>query len=162
MSPRGNLGVLGGQKFKNLEKLSNGWTNWHQIWHTCADSSGNGHRLKTVSSSIPTVGTWGVLGGQKCKSQENLPSGWTDWHQIWYTSADLSGNGHSLKTISPRYPGGHLGGGGFRGQKLKSLENLPNGWTDWHQIWYTSADSYGNGHRLKTTSPSGPGGHFGV
>ena len=23
-------------------------------------------------------------------------------------------------------------------------------------------DTYGNGHRLKTTSPSGPGGHFGV
>ena len=60
-SPRGNLGggVLGGQKFKNLEKIPNGWTNWHQIWHTCADSSGNGHRLKTISSSRPKGGTWG-------------------------------------------------------------------------------------------------------
>ena len=47
-------------------------------------------------------------------------------------------------------------------KKFKSLENLPNGWTDWHQIWYTSADSYGNGHMLKTNSPSRPGGHFGV
>ena len=27
VSPRGNLGVLGGQKFKNLEKLPNGWNN---------------------------------------------------------------------------------------------------------------------------------------
>ena len=58
--------------------------------------------------------------------------------------------------------------GGLGGQKCKGLENLPNGWTDWHQIWYTSADSYGNGHRLKTNSPSKtkkslePGGHFGV
>ncbi len=26
-----------------------------------------------------------VLGGQQCKSQENLPSGYTDWHQICYT-----------------------------------------------------------------------------
>ena len=52
--------------------------------------------------------------------------------------------------------------GGIGGQKCKSLENLPNGWTDWHQIWYTSAASYGNGHRLKTNSPSRPGGHFGV
>ena len=42
--------------------------------------------------------------------------------------------------------------GGLEGKKFKSLENLPNGWTDWHQIWYTSADSYGNGHRLKTNS----------
>ncbi len=25
------------------EKLPNGWTDWHQIWHTCADSSGNGY-----------------------------------------------------------------------------------------------------------------------
>ena len=22
------------------EKLPNGWTDWYQIWHTCADSSG--------------------------------------------------------------------------------------------------------------------------
>ena len=25
------------------EKLPNRWTDWHQIWHTCADSSGNGY-----------------------------------------------------------------------------------------------------------------------
>ena len=45
----------------------------------------------------------GGLGGQKCKSLENLPNGWNDWHQIWYTSADSSRNGHRLKTITPRY-----------------------------------------------------------
>ena len=43
----------------------------------------------------------GGLGGKKCKSLENLPNGCIDWHQIWYTSADLSRNGHRLKTISP-------------------------------------------------------------
>ena len=43
------------------------------------------------------------------------------------------------------------------GQKFKSLENLPNGWTDWHQMWYTSADSYGNGQ----TVPRDPGVIFG-
>ena len=54
------------------------------------------------------------------------------------------------------------GGGGVRGQKIKSLEKLPNAWTGWDQIWYTSADSSGNGHRLKTISLSIPGGgHFG-
>ena len=62
----------------------------------------------------------GGLGGQKCKSLENLPNGWTDWHQIWYTSADSSRNGHRLKTISPSIHQGALGGGGFRGQKFKS------------------------------------------
>ena len=46
---------------------------------------------------------------------------------------------------------------GFRGQQFKSLENLPNGWTDWHHIWCTSADSYGNGHRLNKTVPRDPG-----
>ena len=96
----------------------------------------------------------GGLGGQKYKSLENLPNGWTDWHQIWYTSPDSSRNGHRLKTISPSIHQGAFSGG-FRGQKFKSLvENLPNGWTDWHQIWYTSADSYGNGHRLNTNSDS--------
>ncbi len=35
------------------------------------------------------------------------------------------------------------------GQKLKNGLNLPNGWTDCHQIWHTYADSSGNEHRLK-------------
>ena len=95
-----------------------------------------------------------VLGGQKYKSQENLPSGCTDWHQICYTSADSSGNGHRLKTISPSIFQGAFWGV-LRGHKMqKSLVNLPNGCTDWHQICCTSADSSGNGHRLKTISPS--------
>ena len=49
---------------------------------------------------------------------------------------------------------------GFRGSEIEIVGNLPNGWTDWPQIWYPSADSYGNGHRLKTNSPSKPGGSF--
>ena len=53
----------------------------------------------------------GGLGGQKCKSLENLSNGWTDWHQIWYTSADSSRNGHRLKTISPSIHQGAFGGG---------------------------------------------------
>ena len=63
--------------------------------------------LKTISPSIPK-GEFGGLGGQKCKSLENLPNGWTDWHHIWYTSVDSSGNGQ----LAPRYTrGGHWGGG---------------------------------------------------
>ena len=38
--------VLGGQNMKNGGNLPNGWTGWHQIWHTYADSSGNEHGLK--------------------------------------------------------------------------------------------------------------------
>ena len=111
------MGVLGGQKCKSQENLPSGCTDWHQICYMSADSSGNGHRLKTISPSIFRGAFWGVLGVTKCKSLENLPNGWTDWHQIWYTSADSSRNGHRLKTI-------------------------------------TSADSSGNGRRLKTISSS--------
>ena len=69
----------------------------------------------------------GVLGGKKCKSQENLPSGCTDWHQICYTSADSSGNGHRLKTISPSIFQGAFWGvlGGHKMQKSgKSTKRL--------------------------------------
>ena len=38
-------GGLGGQKFKSLGKLSNGWTDWHLIRYMSADSSGNGHNI---------------------------------------------------------------------------------------------------------------------
>ena len=58
---------------------------------------------------------------------------------------------YAKKQLAPRYPRGNFVGLG--GKKCKSLENLPNGWTDWHQIWYTSADSSGNGHRLKQLPP---------
>ena len=51
----------GGHKFKSLGKLSNGCTDWHQIWYTSADSSRNGYRLNTIHPSIPQ----GVLGGSQ-------------------------------------------------------------------------------------------------
>ena len=44
--------------------------------------------------------------------------------------------------------------GGLGGHKSKSIGRLSNGWTDWHQSWYTSADSSGNGHGLNTICPS--------
>ena len=64
------------------------------------------------------------------------------------------------KQIAPRYTRGDLGGG-FRGQTLKSIGKLSNGWTDWHQFWFTSADSSGNGHRLNPSRPSIPQGTLG-
>ena len=93
--PSRHLGVLGSQTFKSLEKLSNGWTDWHQLWFTSADSSGNGHRLYTSCPTIPQGAFWGVLGGHKFKCLGMLSNCSTDWHQIWYMSADSSGNGHS-------------------------------------------------------------------
>ena len=90
-----------GKQFKSLENLPNGWTDGDQIWCMSANSSGNGHRLRTISPSIPQGAFWGFEGVKICKSLDNLPNHWTDWHHILYTSADSSGNGHRLKTISP-------------------------------------------------------------
>ena len=53
-------------------------------------------------------------------------------------------------------PGGMAGGGGLGGHKFKSIGKLSNGWTDWHNIWYTSVDSSGIGHRLKKFAPRYP------
>ena len=37
----------------------------------------------------------------------------SDWYQLWFTSADSSGNGHRLNLYkSPLNTPGHLGGGG--------------------------------------------------
>ena len=76
----------------------------------------------------------GVLGGQTFKSLEKLSNGWTDWHQLWFTYADSSGNGHRLNTSRPTIPRGHWGGGGLGGHKFKCLGKLSNGSTDWHNI----------------------------
>ena len=134
--------------------MSNGWSDWHQIWYTCADSSGNGYTPNNLPQETQG-GTWGVLGGQTFKSHGKLSNGWTDWHQLWFTSVDSSGN---INTSRPSIPQGDGGGGGLGGHKFKSLGKLSNGWTDWHKIWYTSVDSSGNGHRLKTILPTIPRG----
>ena len=73
------------------------------------------------------------------------------------------------QTNWPERHKGHLGGGGLVGQTFKSHGKPSNGWTDWHQLWFRSADSSGNGHRLNTSRPSitrgyvgGGGGGLGV
>ena len=102
-------------------KLSNGWTDWHQIWHTCADSSGNGY-TPTILPFETQGGHMGVLGGQTFKSLEKLSNGWADLHQLWFTSADSSGNGRRLNTSRPTMPRGNFfGGGGLGGHKFKCL-----------------------------------------
>ena len=91
---------------KNSGKLPNGWADWHQIWHTCADSSGNGYTPNKLPFDTQG-GIWGVLGGQQLKSIEKL----SDWHQLWFTSAVSSGNGYRLNTSRSSIPQGTWGGG---------------------------------------------------
>ena len=102
----GTLGVLGGQTIKGQGKLSNGWTDWHQLWFTSADSSGNAYRLNKSRPSIPQGacrGGGGLLGVHKFKSLGKLSKVRADLHTIWYTSVDSSGNGHTLNQFAPRY-----------------------------------------------------------
>ena len=56
-----------GSKIQTLGKLSNGWTDWHQIWYTSVYSSGNGYTPNKLPLETQ-VGAWGVLGGQTFKS----------------------------------------------------------------------------------------------
>ena len=159
-SPLNNPGSIlgeGGHTFKSLWKLLNGCTDWHHIWYTSADSSGNRHRLNTIRPSI----SQGVLGGHKFKSLGNMLNSWTDWHPIWYTSADSSGNGHRLNTIHPSISQGAFCGV-LGGHKFKCLGKLSNGSTDWHHIWHTCADSYGNGYTPNKLPFETQGGHLGV
>ena len=45
------------------EKLPNVWADWHQIWHTCANSYGNGYTLNKLL--LETQGRY--LGGLGCQ-----------------------------------------------------------------------------------------------
>ena len=48
--------------------------------------------------------------------------------------------------------------GGLGGQQFKRMGKL----SDWHQLWFTSAHSSGNRHRLNTNRPSIPQDALGV
>ena len=54
------MGGFRGQKLKNWGNLPNDWTDWHRIWHTYSDSSGNEHRLN-INYLLETP--WAILRG---------------------------------------------------------------------------------------------------
>ena len=98
---------MGGQQFKSLGKLRSGWTDWHQIWYMSAISSGDGHRLKTISPSIYQDGIFGVLRGQISKGWENGQTAGQIQTKLSAIYSDRSGNGHMLKKHWPsEIPGG--------------------------------------------------------
>ena len=95
------------------EKLPNGWT----VWHTCANSSGNGY----TSNKLPLESKGGHSGFFKGsniqKSREAVKRLDRLALTLVHRAADLSGNGHSLNTSHPSIPKGHFGG--FRASRLK-------------------------------------------
>ena len=142
---KGDTWGFRGRTFKSLGKLSNGWTDWHQLWFMSADSSGNGHQLNPSRPSIPQGALRGGGSGSPIQKSgkavnrlhrlaPNLVhvSGFVwEWTKAKYNSP------HNTPSAFPGFLGGH---------KFKCLGMLSNGWTDWHQLWFTSADSSGNGH----------------
>ena len=54
--------------------------------------------------------------------QEKLPNGWTDWHQIWHTCADSSGNGYMPNQLNINTQGGISRG--FRGSQIQNTKVL--------------------------------------
>ena len=69
---RDRRGALGGFRGQTFKSLSNGWTDWHQLWFTSADSSGSGHRLNT---SCPTIPQWALGGGGGLRGSQIQMSG---------------------------------------------------------------------------------------
>ena len=60
-------GGLGVRNKTNGGNLLNGWTDWHKIWHTYADSSGNEHRLNNNYPFETPGGIMRCFCGQKLK-----------------------------------------------------------------------------------------------
>ena len=75
-------GLLGGQQLKSQGEMSNGWSDWHQLWFTSVDSSGNGHRLKQLAPRYHRAAFWVVLWDQPFKRLKLWSNDWTDWESI--------------------------------------------------------------------------------
>ena len=96
---RTNLSTKSGKATKRLGRLTPNLAHMRKfIWEWIC---------RTNCPSRHKGGTWGVLGGQQFKSLGKL----SDWHQLWFTSADSSGNGHRLNTSRPSIPQGAFRGG---------------------------------------------------
>ena len=103
-----------------------------------ADSSGNGHRLNTIRPTMPQRHLRGFRDSQNqnVRAARLIGTKFGTFLRI-RLGLDIAKYNLPLNTtwgIS----------GGFRGVINLSLEKLPNGWTDWHQIRYTSVDWSGN------------------
>ena len=121
------------------------WSDRDQIWQTHADSSPNGSELNTNQPRVTQGGFGGFQRVSNSKIWNNYQTGGPIGTKFGtrlriHLGMDIG------KTINPSITQGEFWGV-LGGQKFKNLEQLPNGWTNWHNIWYTPADSSGNGHR---------------
>ena len=158
--PKRHKGALGGLRGSNIQKSREAVKRLDRLAPTLVHVGGFIWEYK-YKSPLNTPG--GMVGGggrgHKFKSLGKLSNGWTDWHQIWYTSVDSSGNGHRLKTIRPTIPRGNILGG-FMGS-TSFWEMWSNGRNDWEYILHMqNADDSGNGHRVNKLAPKTQWGAF--
>ena len=110
--------------------------------------------MANYNSPINTTG--GISGGFRGVTNLSLGkllNGWTDWHQIRYTSVDSSGNGHRLKTIRHTIPHGRIFGG-FRGSTIQKPGKCDQTAGPIGNTFCTyNAGESGNGHRLNKLAP---------
>ena len=88
------------------EKLPNGWADWNQIWHACANSYGNGYtpnklRLDTQGGHL------GVLGGKQFKSLGGCPIGTNFGSRLRFNL----GMDIGWIQVAPQYPSWYFEGG---------------------------------------------------
>ena len=103
------FGILGGQKYKSLGNLPNGWTNWQKNWYISANSSGNGHRLKTIGPWRSHEGFLGFYGVNYQKAGKDGQTARPIGTKLWAIYSVGSVNGHRLKNIGPvRHQGEHF------------------------------------------------------
>ena len=105
----------GGHKFKNVGMMPNSWTDWEQIWHTYAYSSGNGHEL-TINPLIPEG-----LGVYTFKHVGRWQTAAPIWNKFGtrmhiHLGMDMS------ETLTTRYTRGMR----VRGSSIQNLGNFPN------------------------------------
>ena len=99
-----------------MGKLSNGSTDWHQIWHTCLRIR-LGMNIRQTNCPSRHKGAHGGFRGSTIQKSEEALKRLDRWHQLWFMSADSSGNGHRLNTSHPTIPQGAFGG--VRGSQIQ-------------------------------------------
>ena len=130
---------VGCHKLKSLGKLSNGWTDWHHIWQTSADPSGN----RYTPNKLP-LETQGALGGGKGSTIQKYGEAVRLTPTLVHVCRFIWEWTYAKYNSPLNTPGEHFGRwGGVGCHKFKSLGKLSNDWTDWHKMWQTSADPSG-------------------
>ena len=92
----GHLGGFRGQTFKSLEKLSNGWTDWHQLFN----SSGSGHKYKSPHNT--PGGILGGFRGSQIQKSGKVSNSSIDCHQLLVHVCGFVWEWTQLNTIHPQ------------------------------------------------------------